>query len=308
MGETQHGVTRLSVSEVSALRFVWEAERIVTGPDHLTQLAFADGHMVWVGPVVRIDFLNGHIDFAGDSAAAQVVRVYATLLARPPDSVGLTYWVEQMAQGVSLAKVVEGFFGSHEFITRFGGLTDEALVVNLYREALGREPDAAGLAYHIGTLRDGLDRAQVIVNFVASPEAARIFEAENLAGVWVADSRKTLVGMAYDAVFDRPPEQEGLDYWTGRLAQGIDVRTLVEAIAGSAEFQALHARETNAEYVASIYRSTLEREPEAAGLAYWTAQLASHAMDRIDVVLHIGISDEQREQFSAQPHGDAFLG
>ena len=308
IGETQHDVTRLSAQAVNALHFVWEAERIVTGPDKLTQIAFSSGETVWVGPVLRIDFLNGHVDFDGYSDAAEITRVYATLLARAPDSEGLAYWVEQMGHGLRLASVVESFFNSPEFMTRFGGLTHEALVVNLYREALGREPDSSGLAYHIGTLRDGLPRAQVIVNFIESDEAARNFATSHPAGVWVPDNAKTLVGMTYDAVFDRAPDAEGLAYWAARIGSGTEVRTLVQEIANSPEFQARHAHETDTEYVASIYRSTLEREPDAEGLAYWVGQLTSHARDRIDVVMLIGISDEQRAQFSQQPHGDAFLG
>jgi hypothetical protein len=83
---------------------------------------------------------------------------------------------------------------------------------------------------------------------------------------------------------------------------------MVAGIANSAEFQARHAGETDAEYVASIYRSALEREPEAGGLKFWVDLLAQHTLDRIDVVMLIGVSEEQKAQFLQHPHGDAFLG
>ncbi|RMI20805.1 DUF4214 domain-containing protein [Pseudoroseomonas wenyumeiae] len=288
---------------------VWDAERIVTGPDHLTQIALTSGEMVWMGPVTRIAFANGAIEFSGSSDAAEIVRLYQTILGRAPDPEGLFNWVEHMQHGMSLAHAAEGFFGSQEFISRFGGLTNEQLVVNLYREALGRQPDPPGLAFQVAALNGGMSRAQLIANFVDSPEAAGKFEGSHPGGVWVRDSEATFVGMAYDAVFDRAPDATGLPFWSQKLASGeMSIRQMVEAIATSNEFQARHAHEDNAAYVASIYRSALEREPDPTGLAFWVDHLASHRMDRVDVVMLIGISDEQKAQFSHHPHGDAFLG
>ncbi|QTI80594.1 DUF4214 domain-containing protein [Roseomonas marmotae] len=267
------------------------------------------GDIVRIGPVSRIAFANGVIDFSGASHAAEVVRLYATILGREPDEAGMINWNDHMAHGMSLAQVAEGFFSSNEFITRFGGLTNEALVVNLYWESLGRLPDTAGMAVQLGALDAGLSRAQLIANFVQSPEAARKFEASHPGGLWVRDSNATVVGMAYDAVFDRTPDAVGLAFWTGKLARGeLTARQLVEAIADSDEFRAHHAHQDDVAYVTSIYRSTLEREPDPEGLAHWVDHLAQQRMDRIDVVLLIGMSDEQREQFMQHPHGDAFLG
>jgi hypothetical protein len=309
IGESRLGFTQVSAHAVTSLHMAWEAEQIATGPDHLTRIALTSGEDVWVRPVTSITFANGMIDFSGASEAAEVLRLYQTILGRAPEAEGLVYWTDHLRHGMTLAQVTESFFGSTEFITRFGGLTNEQLVVNLYREALGRLPDAAGLAYQVAALDGGVERAQLIVNFVTSPEAARQFEANHPGGLWVRNTEATTVSMAYDAVFDRAPDGAGLPFWTQKLLTGeLSVRQLVESIANSAEFQTRHASEDDAAYVASIYRSALEREPEPGGLAFWVDQLTSHRMDRVDVVMLIGLSEEQREQFSQQPHGDAFLG
>ncbi|MBC9205954.1 DUF4214 domain-containing protein [Roseomonas aerophila] len=309
LGETKHGFTQVSADVVQSVHFVWNAESIATDAKNMTKVQFPGGETVWIPPVARIEFQNGHIDFSGQSQTAEVVRVYGTILGREPEAKGLTYWVEHMQKGMTVAEVSESFFDSPEFIARFGGLSHQALVISLYREALGREPEAGGLAYHLARLDAGQDRGQIIANFVQSPEAARNFEAKHPAGVWVADSYATMVGMAYDAVFDRPPDRDGLAFWTSKLASGqLGTRDLIQSIAGSAEFQARHAQESDDQYVASIYRSALEREPEPAGVAYWVQHLASHALDRIDVVMMIGLSPEQQESFARHPVGDAFLG
>jgi hypothetical protein len=108
-----------------------------------------------------------------------------------------------------------------------------------------------------------------------------------------------MVGMAYDAVFDRPPDQAGPGL-SGRPswpAATWERAIIIQAIARSAEFQARHAQENDYDYVASIYRSALEREPEPAGIAYWVSSyLASHTLDRIDVVMMIGLSPEQQRK------------
>ncbi len=308
IGEIQHGFIHDSPSTVSTLRLVWEAERVVTDEHHRTQIVLSGGDSVWIDPVARISFANGAIEFSGQSQAAEVVRLYATVLGREPDSEGLVFWHEHGQHGLGLAEMAQGFFDSPEFISRFGGLSNETLVLNLYREALGRLPDAQGMQYHVDALHHGLSRAQLFANFVASPEAATRFETLHPHGVWVRDAEATQIAMAYDAVFDRAPDAEGLSFWTSKLASGeLDVRSLVSSIANSAEFQARHAWETDLEYVASIYRSTLEREPDQGGLQFWVDALAQHRIDRVDVVLLIGMSQEQQTQFLHHPSGDAFL-
>ena len=309
VGESHLGFTQESAAIASTLRFVWEAERISTNDNHATQIVMPGGDSVWIGPVARIAFANGAIEFAGQSHAAEIVRLYATVLGREPDSEGLVFWHEHTQHGLSLAQMAQGFLNSPEFTSRFGGLSNEALVLNLYREALGRAPDAQGMAFQLDALQHGLSRAQLFANFVASPEAAQRFEVLHPHGVWVRDAEATQVAMAYDAVFDRAPDPTGMAFWTAKLASGeLDMRGMVAGIANSAEFQARHAGETDAEYVASIYRSALEREPEAGGLKFWVDLLAQHTLDRIDVVMLIGVSEEQKAQFLQHPHGDAFLG
>jgi hypothetical protein len=159
LGETKHGFTQVSADVVQSLHFVWNAESIVTDARSMTKVSFSGGDSVWIPPVARIEFQNGHIDFSGESQAAEVMRVYGTILGREPETSGLTYWVEHMQKGHTVAQVAESFFGSPEFIARFGGLSHQALVTSLYRQALGREPDAAGLAFYVGASMPGKPRA-----------------------------------------------------------------------------------------------------------------------------------------------------
>ncbi len=109
--------------------------------------------------------------FAGDSdiAVDQVFRLYRVVLSREPDLEGWSYWFGQLATDQrSLTGMARGFARSDEFIRTFGN-SDHDVLVNLYRLALGREPDPAGLAYWTARV-DDIGIGKVVVHFAESPE------------------------------------------------------------------------------------------------------------------------------------------
>lgn len=305
-GETKHGFAFIWPTVIGTLRFSWEAELALTGPDGLTLIRLADGNDVWLPPIDLLHMGDGDLHFAADGVAAQIIRLYDAVLDRPPDVPGLRYYIDVMRAGTSLADVAAGFLNSPEFVARFGGLSNADLVTALYRVALGREPDAGGFAFHVAELNDGMPRQQKIANFLQSPEAAGLFAAANPGGVFVPIPNAPLIAAAYDAVFDRPPDQAGLAFWSDLLVRGVlDARGLVSGIAQSQEFQQRHAGSNDAQYVTSIYASALERPADTAGLAFWTGLLADGTLDRVGVVMAIGLSPEGMSQFTP-PNGAAF--
>lgn len=305
-GQSKHGFAFVWPTVVGTLRFSWEAELVLTGPDGLTLIRLADGNDVWLPRIDLLHMGDGDLHFAPDGIAAQIIRLYDAILDRPPDVPGLLYYIGVMRAGASLADVATGFLNSPEFLARFGGLSNADLVTALYRVALGREPDAGGFAYHLAELDAGMPRQQKIANFLQSPEAAGIFAAAHPGGVFVPTPYARLIAAAYDAVFDRAPDPSGLAFWSGLLVSGaLDARGLVAGIAQSPEFQQRHAGSTDAQYVTSIYASALERPPDAGGLAFWTGLLADGTLDRVGVVMAIGLSPEGMSHF-APPSGSAF--
>ena len=122
----------------------------------------------------------------GDSAAGEVARLYDTMFGRLPDGSGLANWTHALESGTSLQTVANGFFGSQEFQTAYGGLNDSQFVTLLYHNVLHRDPDPAGLGDWLTALSGGESRAQVAVGFSESGE-----HIANLApyidnGVWLA--------------------------------------------------------------------------------------------------------------------------
>jgi hypothetical protein len=99
-------------------------------------------------------------------------RMYYAALGRAPDPQGLHYWAEALAsRSASLADLAYGFYNSPEFQQRYGNLTNAQFVQLLYRNALGREADSEGFAFHVQNLDTGrADRLNTLYSFSESLE------------------------------------------------------------------------------------------------------------------------------------------
>jgi lipoprotein-anchoring transpeptidase ErfK/SrfK len=100
-----------------------------------------------------------------------VAEAYRSVLGREPDEGGLAWLAAWMTRGSTGTIVRAVLFGSDEYLARAGG-TPDAFVRSLYRDVLGREADAAGLAHFTGVAAAGVPRPFIAYAFLASPEAA----------------------------------------------------------------------------------------------------------------------------------------
>src|SRR5579859_2863493 len=127
-----------------------------------------------------------NIDFILQGNNALVAALYNAALGRLPDLAGLEYYGDSVASGaLSLHQTAVNFLASPEFQTRFsaaskaaddGGPNDQAFINQLYQNVLHRTPAASEAAYYAADLQGTtpgvpqLDRAQLLINFSASPE------------------------------------------------------------------------------------------------------------------------------------------
>lgn len=77
---------------------------------------------------------------AAEAHDDQVTRLYLTVLGRYPDPSGHVYWSEQLASGEPLLELARVMLSTPEVVETTSG----DMVVDAYRNALGREPDAGG--------------------------------------------------------------------------------------------------------------------------------------------------------------------
>ena len=84
----------------------------------------------------------------------QVSQLYVALFGRAPDSEGLGYWVQQVANGASIATVADAMYGTTPARTYYPlYLTPEEIVTKFYQNVLGRNPDTDGKTYWTGELQ-----------------------------------------------------------------------------------------------------------------------------------------------------------
>jgi len=108
----------------------------------------------------------------------------------------------------------------------------------------------------------------------------------------IADYHVTL---AYRGILGRQPDASGLDNYSSLLEQGHTVLWLCDTLTASSEFSANRAHLDSAEMAAELYRGTLGREPDPAGLQA-TIQAIDNGLMTARAAAMI-LSDEAQQNF-----------
>ncbi|AWN39903.1 DUF4214 domain-containing protein [Methylobacterium durans] len=160
--------------------------------------ADADGLNYWTGQLnggaARVDVASGfvfsdeHLSslksvfdtglFVPDKQAADVARLYYTMLNRAPDASGLKYWESQLDHGGSLSSLAQAFLGTPENQAKYGSMANSDYVDALYMNALGRHAETDGLTYWTTQLNGGTSRADLAVLLADSAEAHSVHLAQ----------------------------------------------------------------------------------------------------------------------------------
>jgi hypothetical protein len=152
----------------------------------------AEGRAFWVaslnGGASRADVLVAFSESAENKAgtaslvqgglwdrseeAAEVARLYDTVLGRRPEASGLVFWKDALEGGrATIDQVADDFARSQEFRDTYGAATtNRQFAEALYRNALDRGPEQSGLDYWTGRLDAGVARLEVVLAFSESAE------------------------------------------------------------------------------------------------------------------------------------------
>ncbi|MBY0454950.1 MAG: DUF4214 domain-containing protein [Burkholderiaceae bacterium] len=130
--------------------------------------------------IERLQFADKKIALDIEGNGGQAYRLYQAAFGRAPDKPGLSHWMAYLDAGHTITEVATEFTKSAEFIGLYPSKpTNTQLVTQFYANVLHRDPDAAGLAYHVGGLDTGRTTvSQVLVDFSESTE-----NQANLIGV-----------------------------------------------------------------------------------------------------------------------------
>jgi V8-like Glu-specific endopeptidase len=210
------------------------------------------------------DLANGFIGSAEFQAryganlsnTAFVTQLYANVLNRGPDSLGLANWTLQLATGASRASVLVGFSESAENKNNTAATVQSGIwnvdqngpqVARLYDAVFGRLPDVSGLQNWENTLDSAaMSLSAVAGAFTASPE----FQAK-----YGALSNSAFVTNLYVNTLHRNPEQAGLNNWLGVLNSGGASRS--DVVLGFSESQ---------EHQANTAANIISNDPASYGI------------------------------------------
>lgn len=110
------------------------------------------------------------LDVAKGEFAGEAYRIYQTAFDRAPDIKGLGYWINTLDNGSTLNSVANVFVNSQEFVTKYGSLTNEAFVSQMYLNGLHRPADTDGQTFWTTQLNNGMTRSTLVTEFSESNE------------------------------------------------------------------------------------------------------------------------------------------
>lgn len=150
------GIHRVTANPGQLVYTVTDAAGVVDGLTDVERIVFADGAYA--------------LDIDGHAGAAY--RLYQAAFNRPPDAVGLGFWIGALDHGQSLASAAQGFIQSDEYRNAYGAAPSNLdLVTKFYANILHRAPDGGGLAFWVGALdHKTAGVADVLAAISESPE------------------------------------------------------------------------------------------------------------------------------------------
>jgi Ca2+-binding RTX toxin-like protein len=250
--------------------------------------------------VEHILFRDGEFSTDPDSAGAQVIRLYDTILNQGPDKIGLDFWVDQIQDnGASIFTVANAFASNAAFQSATSGLSNGALVDYIYQQALDRTPDTEGKAYWTAQLDGGLTRSEFFISISESVEH-RVLSAEIVEqGYFQTDDTYQSIALLYDSMSNRLPDVSGLNYSVGQVKAGIlTLSQVADAFASSTEFSNETQGLSNGQLVDLMYQNSLDRAPDAVGRAFWIDQL-DHGLSKGGLLLGFSESAEHTALLAA---------
>ena len=168
-------------------------------------------------------------------------------------------------------------------------------VDRLYAKCLFREADENGENYWVNLLETGsLTGAQVAEQFIFSNEANN----KNF-------SDEEFITLLYDAMMDRTPDADGMNYWLNNIANGWSRYEVLDGFIVSDVFGGIWStykinrgaldKKTTVpieKFVIRMYEKSLQRTAEQGGIYYWTFRLRNHEENGATFADKVFFSDE----------------
>lgn len=245
---------------------------------------------------------------AGDSNQVVFTSTSTTLLAGGNGFEQVYLWIgSNSRESVTTAGVIGGSDSTNPMLSDDGiTLTFDSKAANLvpgdtgYRDSFFRRRNDIGRWNSIDAMAAEISgdfgyqtpaAVAALVRSGASWEHMVLTAANNAA---FAGKRPALIRL-YVAYFLRLPDTSGLNYWTNKLKNGTPLDRVSASFAASSEFTTKYGSKSNSQFVTLIYQNIFDRNPDPAGLAYWTKRL-DNGTSRGTVMTNFSESSEGRRK------------
>lgn len=145
------------------------------------------------GSVFTVDTFDGVTTLDADEFS-QIVELYIAYFNRAPDAVGLAFWGNAFADGLSMEEMAALFIDQDETRDTYpDSLSNEDFATAVYTNVLGRVPDAEGFDFWVNVLNEGsVARPTFILSVLEGAKAAVPADASAGFIVQVLEDRQYL--------------------------------------------------------------------------------------------------------------------
>jgi hypothetical protein len=234
----------------------------------------------------------------GTGTGMSITQAYQQVLGRTPNASEIAYWTNQF--GASVDPTELSTFSVAAQPERAATPTTNAAVQQMYRQVLGREPDAAGLKYFSDRFGADVDASELdIFRGMSTQEIAA--NAARTAGTATGMS----ITQAYQQVLGRTPNASEIAYWTSQFGSSVDPTELSTFSVAAQPERAATPTTNNA--IRQMYLSVLGREPDASGLKYFSDRFGTD-VDATELGIFRGMSTQEIAANAAKTAGTGTAG
>ena len=245
-----------------------------------------------------VQFLDATLGIGPASNEAFLARVFAGVFGDGQNATAIGTADDQLASGVSQAQVVDTLLGTAQGVAEHGSLSNTQFATTVFQGILGRTPSASDLAGLTILLASGTTRGTVAAALANAVEA----QAHDAALTTNVMSQPPDLSLTYNlfqtAVGLTPTTASETGVLSELRTTGVNALQVAEQFTQTAQFQALHASQSNGDYIASVYQAGLGRLPTSTELATDVNLLGTGAFDRAGVLLQVALSPEATAHLS----------
>lgn len=235
--------------------------------------------------LINVELLNFRDAGEDLSVRGTITRMIDALEDRVATRIELDGWEAAHASGTALVDIAASLLQNYD---GDDALTYDDFGRSLYLNGVERPGTYKELSNLLVSLRDGHTRAEVLLKFADSFEMSYARYAG--ATTHIADTEIGSLVRMYDALFDRAPDAVGLNYWIGAFESGSSITAIADMFVNVAE-GGINTM-TDAQFIAHLYQSGLERTASTGEIAGWIKVMDDGDLSRGDLLLGIADSAE----------------